>query len=167
MKRIAFMLLVMMLLLTGCVSKGKDFKDSNWGDSKQKVLKVEKEKLLKQDDTTLGYTTRIEDYNCLLAYEFKDNKLIKGTYLLDEVFDNVTDYSKLYFQLKDKLIEQYGKPDLDQIMNQKDIKNFAKNGGVISMTNWENKNGTEITLGLTLDNKGEFYLLLSYKQIIK
>ena len=57
-----------------------DIRDTNWGMTKNQVKKIEKEKLIGEDELTLRYFTIINKLEFKLEYEFRNDSLKKVLY---------------------------------------------------------------------------------------
>ena len=102
------------ILFAGCASISKtlsdnasddyDFRKTRWGDSRQRVLRIEKDmQIYQQTDDLLIYRTNIAGVPALLVYTFKDNKLRAAGYITEKPAKNAQNITKL-------CIEEHGQP---------------------------------------------------------
>ncbi|MEE9356474.1 MAG: hypothetical protein V3U75_12865 [Methylococcaceae bacterium] len=139
--------------------KNKDFRQADWGMTKEQVKKTENGKPVKEDDKTLAYQGKLLNLDCLIIYQFFDEKLTSSGYNIAKHHTNRNDYISDYDNLKDKLIEKYGKPLTEGDLWKNDLyKNDPQNWGLavsighlIYLAKWETDR-TDINLALAGDN---------------
>lgn len=106
MKILTYLALPLFILLTGCASISKtlsentsddyDFRKTRWGDSRQRVLRIEKDmKVYHRTDDLLIYRSSIADVPALLVYTFKDNKLRAAGYITEKPVKNAQNIPKM------------------------------------------------------------------------
>ncbi len=114
MKTLTYLALPIFILLTGCASISKtlsdnasddyDFRKTRWGDSRQRVLRIEKDmKIYQRADDVLIYRTNIAGVPALLVYTFKDNKLRAAGYITEKPVKNAQNMTKM-------CIKEHGQP---------------------------------------------------------
>lgn len=90
-----------------------DFRNSCWGDTKEEVISAENGEIAEQDDKNLLYLGDIDGTNVCIIYKFEDDKLVGGSYTLDQVYSNGGQYLNVYNRWKSSLTEKYGEPSPD------------------------------------------------------
>ena len=114
MKILTYLALPFFILLIGCASISKtlsdnasddyDFRKTRWGDSCQRVLRIEKDmQIFQRTDDVLIYRTNIAGVPALLVYTFKDNKLRAAGYITEKPVKNAQNMTKMS-------IKAHGKP---------------------------------------------------------
>lgn len=101
--------------------KNPDFRNTNWGMSMSEVQKHEDIELTKEDATTLAGKTSIAGLSTQLGYIFFKNQLAQAIYMINENHSNDTEYISDYEDLKNLLVEKYGKPSMDEIFWKNDL----------------------------------------------
>lgn len=91
----------------------KDFRNSCWGDTKEEVISAENGEIAEQDDDNLLYLGDINGTNVCIIYTFEDDKLVRGSYALDQVYSNGGQYLDIFNRWKSSLTEKYGEPSPD------------------------------------------------------
>ena len=69
-----------------------DFRNSCWGDTKEEVISAENGEIAEQDGKNLLYLGDIDGTNVCIIYKFEDDKLVGGSYTLDQVYSNGGQY---------------------------------------------------------------------------
>lgn len=154
-----------------------DFRQVNWGMSKEEVRAVEKQEPADEDiggvQETFAYKTKISSFDSYLGYIFVNNKLSGAGYYIQQEHVNQNDYIDDYNKLKDLLIQKYGKPVNDEVLWKNPLyKDRNKDWGLaISMGHlvynvfWETPS-TEISLFLEGDNfEINFYIRYVSKEL--
>jgi len=149
-------------------SEKYDFRETNWGMSKEQVKATENKKPDLEEDNVLAYKVKIngDDYFC--AYSFLEDKLHNAGYAIAEKHTNRNFYIDDYKKLKEILIKKYGKPltdrttwDSDLYKDDRSEWGFAVSLGHLSYgATWETST-SHISLGLNGDNY-KINLLLEY-----
>ena len=107
------------LQIASPVSTG-GFRGMQWGELANLVQKNEKSKLLKKEtiqDTGLeiiAYSGEIAGRECIIGYYFAANQLVEGRYIFLAEHANKNLYIGDFDNIKNSLIEKYGKPSLDE-----------------------------------------------------
>jgi len=96
-------------------SIGTSFRKSNWGMTPEEVKLTETGTPITDDENLVLYKDNYLDMPAQMGYVFKDGKLIKGAYLLQESFENPDEYIVTYEKIKSTLIKDFGPPSLDEI----------------------------------------------------
>lgn len=160
MKKFVLGSLVLVSMIIAQNTDSFDFRKTRWGMSKKEVLKIEKEKLLSTDDSTvLVFSSEINSLDCGIVYQFAEDKLAKAGYLITEEHTNKNDYINDYDNLKEILIKKYGAPlrsgkvwKNDLYKDSPEDWGFAISIGHLGYTSkWETPR-TEINLGLNGDD---------------
>ncbi len=106
MKTMVCLALPIFILLTGCASISKtlseentndyDFRETRWGDSRQRVLLVEKDmQVYQRTDDVLVYRSKIAGVPAFLVYTFKDNKLRAAGYITEKPVKSAQNITKM------------------------------------------------------------------------
>ena len=85
-----FLILLFLLFLPN-VSYSGDFRNTNWGMTKEQVKKTENIEIVEEDPNKIVYIETVVNYPALLVYKFHDNKLIWGSYSFKQVNDKDDD----------------------------------------------------------------------------
>lgn len=108
-----------------------DFRQTNWGMSKEEVKLTEKRKPNYEDDVILLYEVKIDKYDCACIYHFLENKLFQSKYAFNEKHLNKNAYIEDYENLKELLTKKYGKPKWEDIIWKDDFyKDIKGNWGL-------------------------------------
>lgn len=102
-------LLVLMIMLTGVVGAA-DFRDVNWGMTREQVREIEGTPALAQNGM-LAYEVEIFDVKFALGYMFYDNTLTDARYMLMDSSLTGHEYKFLIEDLVKSLTKKYGEPD--------------------------------------------------------
>jgi hypothetical protein len=116
MKKICIFILVMVFHLSLYAQNTNHINPRHtiWGMSKNEVLKMEQKNNLKveyQDTNTLGFITQVSSLDCMIAYNFTDNKLIGVVYMFTVTHSSYSFYIDDYEKIKNSFVEKYGNPD--------------------------------------------------------
>lgn len=108
-----------------------DFRNTNWGMSKEEVRLAEGRNPDLETDNGLVYKVIIDKYDCYCIYFFLENRLYMSTYRVNEEHINKNVYIEDYENLKELLIKKYGKPTWENV-NWKDdfYKDIKGNWGL-------------------------------------
>lgn len=122
-----------------------DFRKTIWGMSKAQVRLAENRRPVSETNNELIYSAEIDGhvYDCF--YAFSENKLYGGMYRLKGKYRNKDSYLITYKRLKEALINNYGKPNLN-------YEYFSS---------WETSS-TQIQLSI-LESGSNFDLIILYK----
>lgn len=101
----------------------KNFRETTWGMNKEQVKKAESSKFFKEDKGTgavkgldlLFYQDNITGLDCFIIYFFAENKLVIARYFIKEDHSNRNFYISDFKDIKNQLIQKYGKPKKDDI----------------------------------------------------
>lgn len=147
-----------------------DFRSCFWGMQKEEVRKVEKEFLKDENQGRLIYSTSLLNIDCYLFYRFtRDNKLYESGYLFVEEYVDPRSYIIDYQKVKNLIEKKYGKPYLDGESWTNDLvkgsglsPGTALELGFLQFVSFWSTEKTDISLILTLNNRYEIGMLLSY-----
>ncbi len=148
-----------------------DFRNIKWGMTISQVKILEDSKLLDETQDGLLYSNlKVSSYDTQLIYNFEDNKLVKGSYLLNQKHSNTIDYISDYNNLKKQYINIYGKPIKDDVVWKDDLFKDDPNsygtalfaGHLIYHAKWQTTT-TDIDIILGADNFGIIFSVL-YQQ---
>jgi len=145
-----------------------DFRNTNWGMSKEQVKATEDKKPGSEIDNTIAYRVKIDGDEYICGYTFLEDKLYNAGYVFTGKHSNRNLYIDDYKRLKEILTKKYGKPLTDRITWDDDLfKNDRSQWGLaVSIgdlsygATWETST-TYITLRLWGDNY-EISLVLAY-----
>jgi hypothetical protein len=158
-----FLVGVMLVMFCGTVAaKDYDFRKTNWGMSRQEVMKVEKTKpfdnrLVEVDNEKfyrIIYESSAEGYKCNIIYFFDlKDKLYEGIYSFIDAFESQGQYISVVKNFIRILSEKYGQP-----VNRTSI--------LTNKISWK-ANNTSITLDYYDQDPGFFanHLTIYYKDI--
>ena len=179
MKRLAFLLILLIVLLCPRIlvaaEKEMTFRKTTWGMSFAEVRASESLKIFKQEKDLLIYKVIVGGKDMMLGYNFIDDQLVMGKYLLTEVHTNKNDYISDYKDFKKILTKKYGRPKTDEIFWRNELfKNSHSDWGravsvghLIYLSTWETPS-TKIGLALTGDNfKIECFIDYTGKKFVK
>lgn len=162
------------------------FREATWGMSQEQIKKIETNDFIKKDRgktsglDILGYKGQAGGLDCLIAYYFTENQLVEGRYVFIEKHTNRNLYIMDFKNIKESLIEKYGKPSTDKVIWRDDLykDDFSDWGMAVSVGHlvfeaiWKLPE-TKINLQLKGDNYKITYFLdyasemPKYKELIK
>lgn len=162
MKRLAFLLILLMVLLCPRIllaAEKATFRKTTWGMSLEQVKASESLEKFKQTKNMLAYETTVAGKDVGIKYDFIDNQLVSAGYFLLESHINRNDYIDDYKDFKKILTKKYGRPKTDEIVWKNNLfkDSYSDWGRAISAghlfyrSTWETP-CTEIILGLIGDN---------------
>ena len=126
----------------------------------------------------LLYKGKIANLECQIIYQFIEDTLYNGIYLIKEKHVNNNDYISDFKNLKNLLTEKYGKPEIDKMvwkgnLYKDDVANYGMaviSGELIYVATWKTES-TNIRLMLYGDNftpsLGVMYESEKYKNLVK
>ena len=140
------MIIIILLLFSLYLYSDPDFRNVNWGMTKEEVKQIETIKFEEENDNMLIYSTRISNLDAILFYVFVGNKLTKAGYLFTEEHSNDNLFIDDFKKIDALLIKKYGAPDAQEITWKNDLyKNDPQYWGTaIAMgylsyyTGWQN-----------------------------
>ena len=148
-----------------------DFRETNWGMSKEQVKEIEKNILLIGEDSiqdsiigcdgSLHYNGEVNGLKCDIYYYFMEDRLVSATYKkVDSIVRFKVKFISNYKSLKAYLIKKYGKPYDDGIEMIKDepIAPYA-------MVVWENPTDSiyQILLLMGFEDRNKIEWLINYQ----
>lgn len=169
-KKIIIALLLLFIILPHTVlAEDYDFRNTNWGMSKEEVVEIETAEYAGEDGDLLFYTDDVAGLDTILFYEYLDNKLVSGGYVFDENYINQNNHIDDYKKVKELLAKKYGEPVIDRQrwlndLYKGDTQNYGTAlsvGHLAYMSKWEAES-TDITMMLRGENF-EVNLTLYYK----
>ena len=136
-----------------------DFRNTNWGMSREEVKLTEKRTPDLETDNGLVYKAIIDKYDCYCIYYFLENRLYMSAYRFNEKHNNKNAYIEDYENLKELLTKKYGKPTWENVDWKddfyKDIKGnwglAVSRGDLVYTITWEAPI-TTVQMRLTGDN---------------
>lgn len=103
------------------------FRKSRWGDSMTQVISVEgKENFTPDYPNLYSFKTSIAGLSCYAAFDFVDNKLVRGRYKFMEQYTNNHQHIKYYEKLVNLLTSKYGQPDSEETEYRDDTPRVLK-----------------------------------------
>jgi len=158
-RQFRYFLTIALFISVTCFSAERDLRNVNWGMSKEEVMNNETLTLVEQIDNNLVYFTSVSNLECLLIYEFVNNKLYSANYVFSEEHTTQNQYINDYFTIKGLLEKKYGEPvNYEERWNDSlfksdpDKRGLAVSVGHLSyLISWET-NQTEINLLMYGDN---------------
>ena len=85
-----------------------DFRNVNWGMSKEQVKKLETAVFISNEKTYIMYSTTVNGFDCILMYIFtEDNKLSGARYSFEQKHTNNNSFIDDYTSLKSLLTTKY------------------------------------------------------------
>ena len=152
-------------LKTGTIS---DFRDLKWGMSLAQVKKIEKLKLLEEDNVSLKYDYVLMGMQCIVLYNFENGILVSARYTLKQKHHDPALFNEDFDALRKHLSKMYGDPvnvqDIwknDQFKSDKPQWGFAVSIGFLTrMVIWKTDE-TKIVLQMEGQNH-EIYLIIKY-----
>jgi len=156
---------------TSSGSEKCDFRETNWGMSKEQVKEIEKNILLIEEDVmqdsikgsdgNLYFKDKVNGLECEVYYYFMKNRLVSATYKKIGSIQFKDEYINNYKNLKSYLIKKYGRPNENGIEMIKDetIAPFA-------MVFWENPTDSIYQILLLLmdvEDRNEIEWVINYQ----
>lgn len=111
-KVVLFSLLMAILCTSLCMAS--DFREAEWGMSKEQVKKLEKTEPLFLQNDTLTFKGKVANSAVHIIYEFIDNQLKKGTYKFTARRVNPNVYLQDYAKINEFIELKYGKPEYNK-----------------------------------------------------
>lgn len=154
-----FFMFLVMYSLTSDVGYSKDFRDSNWGMTKEQVKKTETGEISQETGDFLAYNVDLAGYDSYVIYIFTNNKLTRAKYLMREEHSNKNQYITDYDAMKSLLSQKYGKSSKDEVFWRNELykDDYSDWGFAISLghlvyySSWETET-TSIFLLLNGEN---------------
>lgn len=143
-KKIFFLTLVIIFYKSLCFAS--DFRDAQWGMSKEQVLSLEKTRPIYSNNESLTFRGKLANIQVHIIYKFSDEKLDTGVYQFVPNYSNNNVYLKDYKSINDLLDLKYGNPDIrKEVWNNELYKEkLGYYGNAISLghlaleSKWEN-----------------------------
>jgi len=99
----------MLSLFLSTPSISADFRNTEWGMSREQVQKTESGELLEDSNNKITYIETLVNYPVLLVYKFNENKLIWSSYGFRQVNDTDDEYLEDFINFNTVITEKYGK----------------------------------------------------------
>ena len=104
--------IIITISITMCLIYAGNFRNANFGDSKEKVKQQETAEFLSEQDGVLIFDGKILDIPCYIGYVFVNNKFMQGKYLIKtSIITTSKEFLIVYLALQQKLNEKYGEQD--------------------------------------------------------
>jgi multidrug transporter EmrE-like cation transporter len=111
MKKLTVLLVFILVIGISFTALGQDFRNVNWGMTKEEVKENESASLYEEESNLLFYTgINIAGNSYAVGYFFYDNKLSLARYILMERNLSGMDYIEIYKNMPDRLNSLYGDP---------------------------------------------------------
>jgi hypothetical protein len=116
--KIIRLLLPLLLLVASSAwaAAAPDFRQVHWGQSLAEVLQSESSPPGARQENALFYRTDFAGLNCILVYMFDNDRLYQAGYIFDLTHDDLNQFIFDYKTLFDRLGEEFGKPEEDQVL---------------------------------------------------
>jgi hypothetical protein len=109
--------IVVLALISFTTFAQTDFRNSNWGDSSEKVRQSETTAIFKAKwDDAILYSTKLAGFEASLGYIFVGDKLVRANYDIREKHSNENEHISDYEKLKSLLIKKYGNATDDKVL---------------------------------------------------
>lgn len=109
-KKVFFITLVIVFCTSLCLAS--DFRDAQWGMSKEQVFLLEKTRPIYSNNESLTYRGKLANIQVHIIYNFSDDKLSNGFYKFVSNYSNNNVYLKDYKDINNLLDLKYGNPDI-------------------------------------------------------
>lgn len=139
---------------------------SHWGHNRKALLGFVEGEIGQDEQGKLVYQRNLSDHGVLEGYEFRQDSLVRGRFVvLQRPLNGLNEFIGYYTSLKQKLTGLYGQPLQDRIVWENDLYQPVPGyWGVAVMIGylhyhavWETDDGT-ITLELTGDRRSKLSL---------
>ena len=159
---------------TLAADKSPDFRNVNWGMSKDQVITLEGTPSSEnpygapgEDRYRLIYNVSLLDYSAELSYHFENDALTSAEYEFDCNDKTDLQIHTMYFAIRDEYISKYGSSDNSNYLTfNQDYQNISENPYIsdpkfnfdetaIYRDDWNNANGTKISISMTYSNSSE------------
>jgi hypothetical protein len=133
-----------------------DFRNSNWGDSPEKVRQSETSELKAQSDEAMVYSAKLAGFVTALGYVFAGDKLVRGNYVIREKHSNQNEYISDYEELKGLLTKKYGNPIEEEMfffneLYKGDSDNYGLAVSIGHLAYYAKWKGSKTDIGILLD----------------
>jgi hypothetical protein len=138
----------------------------HWGEGPERLRTAVSGNIERDEQGKLIYLRNIHDHGVLEGYEFRQDSLVRGQYIvLQRPLNGLNEFIGYYTSLKQVLNAVYGKPKLDRMVWNNDLyQPLPDYWGVAVMighlryhATWETAEGT-ITLELTGNHHSKLFL---------
>ncbi len=132
----------------------------HWGKNPSAIRAAVTGTIRDDQQGKLIYLRNVGDHGALEGYEFRQDILVRGQYLLlQRPLNRLNEFIDYYQRVKQTVTEQYGQPSLDHIVWENDLYQPVPDywgvavmmGQLRYQAKWETEEGT-ITLDLTGDH---------------
>lgn len=143
---------------------GYDFRKTSWGMSVAQVKASENRVPLDEDsdatyDKTIVYKESVAGLDATAGYQFISNKLVRGGYVINELYVNKNQHIRDYTKIKEILTRKYGAPSIDRIVwindlfkdDPQDYGTAVSAGHLLYLSTWQTPS-TEILVTLSGKN---------------
>jgi hypothetical protein len=121
-----FIILVILLSVKALAGEINGFRIAYWNYSKTQVKEGEKSILVEEGEDYLTYIGSIYSYNCIISYNFTDNKLTEGTYIIPSInpYSSFEECKNNYKKINTILIQKHGRPTYEGEISRNIINNY-------------------------------------------
>ncbi len=95
-----------------------DFRKATWGMSKSEVMQTEEDEPAFESEYKIDYETKMMGFDGKIGYTFKDDELIRASFLLLDKPKTNTEYIDIYSKIQKKLRGKYGKTVIETIQHR-------------------------------------------------
>jgi len=133
----------MLILILGTPAISADFRNTEWGMSREQIQKTESGELLEDSNNKITYIETLVNYPVLLVYKFNENKLIWASYGLRQVNDTDDEYLEDFINFDAVITKKYGKSKKLDKWTEKDSEYkddpalAVKKGDLVMWRSWE------------------------------
>jgi hypothetical protein len=149
----------------------KHFRNARWGMNRAQVVRIEGSPNRHENSGGLDiiqYPQKILNMDCMVGYVFANNQLAKAKYSFLAQFEDKNQYIQSYKQIKDILIQKYGRPVAERVLWQdKYYQDNRSNWGLaislghLEFNSYWRDSETEIQLRV-YGGKGRVFLVVLY-----
>lgn len=182
MRKKLVIVIIMLVLITGGV-QAADFREVNWGMSKEEVIQKEGKPIV-TDGSVIVYKVSLFGSDFELVYQFHKNKLTTAIYSsIENYLSNYGQYISDYNSINNKLKQKYGVPEAEEKLYQN--KAYKNTGDALNLqlgylrmiSTWETERTNISHLLMNSGDLGEygeliidhalFYKSVEYKYLVK
>lgn len=123
MKSISFFITLIFTLFihTFTICLAGDFREADWGMTKEQVEKLENSKKKSLSIDKILYLGELGNLEVMIGYHFINNKLVKGQYIFDNKHTDSNQYILDYNKINDLLCSKYGDYASDRTVWNNDL----------------------------------------------
>ncbi len=151
-------------------AEGCDFRLSHWGDSGEDVIAAEVAIFSDMDDSALYYVGFAFNMTMILFYQFDEDKLFEGMFILAEDYTEPQQYIDAFNEIENTLTLQYGESAVSTILSSNEehkAKSHWVEGlttGDLTVTSYWKVGETLVTISMGRDEEGTFLTVDYYHE---